>query len=240
MPVYKLIDLPVFPAVEDAEPDGLLAIGGDLSVPRLIEAYSHGIFPWYSDDTPILWWSPDPRFVLFPDKLHVSKRMERVLKKGAFDIRFDTAFRDVITGCSNAPREGQDGTWIVPDMIEAYTALHEAGYAHSAEAWLDGELVGGLYGVSLGACFFGESMFARVSDASKAAFITLARKLGNAGFPMIDSQLHTNHLESLGAEHIPRTRYLEILNANLGAQGLPGNWGKIFEQLEKVKNSPPT
>jgi leucyl/phenylalanyl-tRNA--protein transferase len=229
MPVYKLIDLAVFPSVELSEPDGLLAVGGDLSNARLIEAYSHGIFPWYSSDTPILWWSPDPRFVLFPEKIHISKRMRRVLKKGVFDIRFDTAFREVITCCSKAPREGQDGTWIVPDMIEAYTALHQEGYAHSAEAWQNGKLVGGLYGVSLGACFFGESMFARVTDASKAAFITLAQKLGNAGFAVIDSQLHTNHLESLGAEHISRAMYLEILNANLNAPGMVGDWGILLE-----------
>lgn len=229
MPVYKLIDLAVFPHVELSEPDGLLAVGGDLSVSRLIEAYSHGIFPWYSHETPILWWSPDPRFVLFPEKLHISKRIKRVLKKGIFDIRFDTAFRKVITGCSNAPRDGQDGTWIVPDMIEAYIALHEAGYAHSAEAWQNGELVGGLYGVSLGACFFGESMFAKATDASKAAFITLTRKLGNAGFAVIDCQIQTNHLESLGAEHIPRIEYLEILNANLSALGIQGDWGELLK-----------
>ncbi|OHD56094.1 MAG: leucyl/phenylalanyl-tRNA--protein transferase [Spirochaetes bacterium GWF1_51_8] len=228
MPVYSLPDLAVFPPVELSEPDGLLAIGGDLSIERLIEAYTHGIFPWYSDDMPILWWSPDPRFILYPDRLHVSRRMERILRSGEFEIRFDTAFRDVITGCSEAPREGQDGTWIVAEMIEAYVSLHEQGIAHSAEAWKDGKLAGGLYGVSLGGMFFGESMFARVSNASKAAFITLVRKMKEAGIHFIDSQLHTDHLESLGAENMTRKEYMDILNRELDFPTLQGDWGEML------------
>jgi len=217
-----------FPPVDSADQHGILALGGELTVERLINAYSHAIFPWYDEDQPVIWWSPDPRFVLFPEKLRVSKSMRQVIKRGIFEIRFDTAFRDVISSCAETPRRHERGTWITPDMLEAYCMLHENGYAHSVEAWRDGKLAGGLYGVSLGSMFFGESMFTREANASKAAFITLVTKLINHGFSLVDSQVHTNHLESLGAEEIPRTEYLEYLSLGLSRSTLKGNWGEIL------------
>jgi len=217
-----------FPPVESADTHGILAIGGELTTDRLLDAYSRAIFPWYDEGQPVIWWSPDPRFVLFPRNLCVSKTMRQVLRRGVFEIRFDTAFRDVISSCAETPRRHERGTWITPDMIDAYCELHRQGYAHSVEAWRGGKLVGGLYGVSLGGVFFGESMFTRESNASKAAFITLVGKLINKGFTLIDSQVHTGHLASLGAEEIPRTRYLELLTEGLGKETLKGNWGIIL------------
>jgi leucyl/phenylalanyl-tRNA--protein transferase len=217
-----------FPPVDSADQHGILALGGDLTVERLLNAYSHAIFPWYDEDQPVIWWSPDPRFVLFPEKLRVSKSMRQVIKRGIFEIRFDTAFREVISSCAETPRRHERGTWITPDMLKAYCMLHENGYAHSVEAWRDGKLAGGLYGVSLGSMFFGESMFTREANASKAAFITLVTKLINHGFSLVDSQVHTNHLESLGAEEIPRTEYLEHLSLGLSQPTLKGNWGEIL------------
>ncbi|GAA4294526.1 leucyl/phenylalanyl-tRNA--protein transferase [Aestuariibaculum suncheonense] len=198
-----------FPDYDEASADGLLAIGGDLSVDRLLFAYEYGIFPWYSEDEPILWWSPDPRFVLFPEKLKVSKSMRQILRRNSFKVTVNTDFQKVMQSCSKIKREGQDDTWITNDMIQAYVKLHEQGYAKSVEVWQDDELVGGLYGVDLGnGVFCGESMFSKVSNASKVGFITFIQ---NSSYRLIDCQVHTNHLESLGAEEIPRSKFLEYL-----------------------------
>ncbi|HHJ19843.1 MAG TPA: leucyl/phenylalanyl-tRNA--protein transferase [Gammaproteobacteria bacterium] len=205
-----------FPDVEQAfkEPDGLLAAGGDLSPPRLLNAYSQGIFPWYSPGEPILWWSPDPRCVLFPEKLKISRSLKRTLKKDPFDIHFNTAFADVMRACAE-PRPGQDGTWISDDMLNAYIKMHELGYAHSVECWQDGKLVGGLYGMLIGKVFFGESMFSRVSDASKVALVYLCEWLISKDVKLIDSQVHTAHLERMGAEMIPRREFVRLLRQNI-------------------------
>lgn len=197
-----------FPAVEMSEPDGLLAVGGDLTAERLLLAYQSGIFPWFSGDEPILWWSPDPRFVLYPQKLKVSDTMRQILKKNVFKITYNTVFREVMMNCGKVFRKGQDGTWITHEMIEAYTELHRLGYAQSVEVWQDGVLVGGLYGIRLAHAFFGESMFANVSNASKAGFITFIKNQMDTGLKIIDCQVHTTHLESLGAEMIERAKFL--------------------------------
>jgi len=223
MPVFRLEREYIFPPVELAEPDGLLAVGGDLSSGRLLEAYSSGIFPWYSNNMPIMWWSPDPRFVVLPGGLKVSRSMRQVLKRERFVITCDTSFRQVITSCSKAKRR-DTGTWITKEMIEAYVRLHEEGYAHSVEAWDAGRLAGGLYGVSLGRVFFGESMFSNVSNASKAAFITLADALFARGFDLIDCQVHTAHLESLGAVFLPRSEFIAIVKNSLCHDSLIGSW----------------
>ncbi|MCW3123348.1 MAG: leucyl/phenylalanyl-tRNA--protein transferase, partial [Flavipsychrobacter sp.] len=212
MPISILDDSIWFPQLAEAEPDGLLAVGGDLSMDRLLLAYQSGIFPWFNDDDPPLWWSPDPRFVLFPDKLHISKSMRQVIKHKEFEFRVNTAFEDVIHNCSAITRNGMDGTWITNEIVEAYTQLHQLGYAHSAEAWRDGALVGGLYGVKLGNIFFGESMFSKQSNASKFAFISWVEVLKSQGVRLIDCQVHTPHLESLGAEMIPREDFIKLLN----------------------------
>jgi len=193
------------------EPDGLLAVGGDLSPARLLNAYRQGIFPWYSDGQPILWWSPNPRAVLFPEHLKVSRSLRKTLRKRPFRVSLDTAFDAVIEACSE-PREDQEGTWITEEMKQAYIHLHRIGFAHSAECWEGDTLVGGLYGVSLGKVFFGESMFTRRSDASKIAFAHLVEQLKAWNFGLIDCQVHTSHLASLGAEDIPRERFLELLD----------------------------
>jgi leucyl/phenylalanyl-tRNA--protein transferase len=213
MPVFQLSDDLIFPPVDLAEPDGLLAYGGDLTKDRLLLAYSKGIFPWY-DEPPILWWCPDPRFVLFPDELKISASMKQVLKKGIFTITINKDFRSVISACRQVPRPGQDGTWISRDVIKAYTALHEAGYAHSVECWQHDQLVGGFYGIQLGNCFFGESMFAHVSNASKAAFITFVQYAADKGLALIDCQVYTDHLASLGAKMISREDFLTIIKKN--------------------------
>ena len=215
MPLYLLDDSLWFPDVENALEDGLLAIGGDLSPERLLLAYHSGIFPWYSDDDPIMWWSPDPRFVLFPEDLKVSKSMKQVIRKREFEFRMDTAFEEVVINCANASRKGDPGTWISDDIITAYTQLFQLSIAHSAEAWQDGELVGGLYGVWLGNVFFGESMFSKKSNASKFAFIHWGSFLKEKGVVMIDCQVFTDHLQSLGADMISRTSFMEILNASI-------------------------
>jgi leucyl/phenylalanyl-tRNA--protein transferase len=190
----------------------------------LLSAYRQGIFPWFSPGEPVLWWSPDPRFVLFPSNLHVSRSMRKVLNRNRFRISFDTAFSQVIEECKNIYRKGQNGTWITDSMKTAYEKLHELGYAHSVEVWQGEVLAGGLYGVSLGACFFGESMFSRVSNSSKAALITLARKLEERGFLFIDCQVYSAHLERLGAENISRERFLELLEEGLCRPTLEGKW----------------
>ena len=210
MPLYALDESIWFPPVEEALPDGLLAMGGDLNPERLLLAYRQGIFPWYDGDIP-LWWCPNPRFVLIPDELKVSKSMKALIKKNVFEFRINTAFGEVIRHCKETKREGQDGTWINENVEAAYTTLHEMGFAHSAEAWKDGKLVGGLYGIRLGKVFFGESMFSRESNASKFAFIQYVELLRSEGVLLIDCQIHTEHLESLGAKMIMRQQFIQLL-----------------------------
>jgi len=215
-----------FPDLDEADESGLLAIGGDLSIERLKLAYSRGIFPWYEDGMPILWWSPDPRMVLYPEKMIISHSLKQSIKKQQFTVTIDTAFEKVIKLCAKTPRKGEYGTWITREMKNAYIELHDAGYAHSAEAWLDGELVGGLYGVAIGKAFFGESMFHHVTNASKVAFYHLVGKLSNWDFEIIDAQVYTNHLESLGGEMIPRSQYMQILKKALQIEDVTGSWEK--------------
>jgi leucyl/phenylalanyl-tRNA--protein transferase len=210
-----LNDKLVFPPVEMATPEGIIAIGGDLGTERLLLAYRSGIFPWYNQDEPIVWWSPDPRFVLFPDKLRVTKSMQSVLNNGSFRFTINRAFSKVLQHCKTITRQGQEGTWITPAIEQAYTELHELGYAHSAEAWMNGELVGGLYGIRLGNVFFGESMFSKVSNASKFAFINYVHQLQKEKVTLIDCQVYTAHLESLGAKMIERNRFMALLAENL-------------------------
>lgn len=212
-----------FPPVHLASPEGLLAIGGDLRAERLLEAYRHGIFPWYSEGQPILWWSPDPRMVLFPDRLKVSRSLRKTLRADRFRVALDTRFRDVMQACAE-PRPGQQGTWITAEMVDAYCRLHELGLAHSVESYLGDELVGGLYGVALGTLFFGESMFARAADASKVAFVQLVHQLRRWGFTLIDCQVSTAHLANLGAEEIRRHEFLRYLDTALNAADRRGAW----------------
>jgi len=202
-----------FPQLANAlqEPNGLIAIGGDLSISRLLNAYRQGIFPWFNDGEPILWWSPDPRMVLFPQELKISRSLAKTLKNGKFDIRYNTAFREVITACSQAPRAGQGGTWITSTIIEAYTKMFNAGHALSVEAWLDGHLVGGCYGIRLNNMFFGESMFHHVADASKVAFAHLVQSLVKEGVELIDCQMNTPHLQRFGAREISRQEFARRL-----------------------------
>ncbi len=228
MPIYWLSEDSVhFPPPELASEEGILAIGGDLSPERLLEAYSQGIFPWFNDDDPILWWTPDPRFVLFPENLKISKSMRPLFNQKKMQVTFDQEFRTVITNCQEMYRPGQGGTWITEDMLEAYCSLHELGFAHSVEVWQKEELVGGLYGIALGKIFFGESMFAKVSNASKFGFITLVRKLQEWDFNLIDCQQETAHLASLGAEAIPRADFMRLLDANPLGETLRGSWGSV-------------
>jgi leucyl/phenylalanyl-tRNA--protein transferase len=224
MPIYRLGSELVFPPPDQAEPGGLVAVGGDLEPERLLHAYSLGIFPWYGDRQPILWHCPDPRTVLVPAALRVPRSLKKVLSRGQFEVKLDTAFERVIRACAGVRRPGGEGTWITPEMIGAYCRLHRLGYAHSAEAWEAGELVGGLYGVSLGGCFFGESMFAVRSDASKVAFAKLARQLEAWQFDLIDCQIHTDHLERFGAVEWSRRRFLDALEKALEKQTRRGRW----------------
>jgi leucyl/phenylalanyl-tRNA--protein transferase len=210
-------------AAAQKEPNGLLAVGGDLSPRRLLDAYRHGIFPWYSEGDPILWWSPDPRMVLFPGELRVTRSLAKTLRNKSHEVRFDTAFDAVMRGCA-APRPGQGGTWIGPEMRAAYRRLHALGYAHSAETWIDGELAGGLYGVAIGAAFFGESMFSRARDASKIALVALVRRLAADGYGLIDCQMHTAHLASLGAREIPRAEFARRVKDLVDYPRSPGRW----------------
>ncbi len=198
------------PRLAETEPNGLLAIGGDLGVTRLSNAYRSGIFPWFSAGEPILWWSPDPRLLLFPGNIHVSRSLRKTLRRGDYRTTFDEAFSDVISHCAATPRHGQPGTWIIDEMIDAYIELHHHGYAHSVEVWHEKNLVGGLYGVAIGSAFYGESMFSLVSNASKIALVALARKLQQYGFHFIDCQMETPHLLTLGAETVPREAFLEM------------------------------
>jgi leucyl/phenylalanyl-tRNA--protein transferase len=229
MPVYQLPDEPVFPRPDLAEENGLLAIGGDLSIKRLITAYASGIFPWYSEGQPILWWSPDPRMVLFPDKFKRHKNLRRTVEKKTFTCTFDREFEQVIDHCSQVERKEQTGTWITEEMKKAYIALHKAGFAHSVEVYDQGELAGGLYGVSLGGVFFGESMFHLKTDASKVALWHLVDFSLQHKIKLIDAQQNTEHMKSLGAEIIPREKFLFLLRQNLEAVTLKGDWQKIQE-----------
>jgi leucyl/phenylalanyl-tRNA--protein transferase len=221
-----------FPPVEDATPEGVLAVGGNLSPGMLLSAYSQGIFPWYTDGEPILWWSPDPRFVLFPDELHVSKSMKKALRKGGFNYSLDRCFEQIIRGCRTVPRHDQNGTWITGEMLEAYTELHHLGYAHSIEVWREGQLAGGMYGVSLGCCFFGESMYSLVPNASKAALIRFIGLMRSKGFTMLDCQVHSEHLSTLGARMIPRREFMRLLKSGLGNETYRGNWGTSFRNFQ--------
>lgn len=213
MTVYRLTEDLVFPHPSLANSDGLLAAYGDLSPERLLLAYCNSIFPWYSPGEPILWWSPDPRFVLYPKDVRISHSMKKILKKNTFKITFDTCFRDVISNCANVRKE--TGTWITDEMLEAYCKLNELGFAHSVECWFEDKLVGGLYGLIIGKCFFGESMFSLMSNASKAAFITLCKALEAQDFLLVDCQVYTKHLESLGAVMISRDDYLKLVKKGI-------------------------
>jgi leucyl/phenylalanyl-tRNA--protein transferase len=222
-----------FPPVEEASPEGIVCAGGNLSPGILLSAYRQGIFPWYSEDEPILWWSPNPRFAVLPETLHVSRSSLRLLRKGEFDFSLDRRFRAVIEACAKVPRPGQSGTWILPEMIEAYARLHELGYAHSLEVWKEGFLVGGLYGISIGGAFFGESMFSLSPGASRAGFLNLASWLFERGFLLIDSQVHTLYVETMGGVDLPRGSYLSKLGRALSLPDSRGNWDELFPGFPK-------
>jgi len=221
--VAELVRAFPFPAAQEGDRRGLIAYGGDLAPERLLSAYAQGVFPWY-DEPPILWFSPDPRMVLEPGALRVSRSLAKRERQRPFEIRMDTAFGDVIRACAAMPRPGQQGTWITPEMIDAYVGLHELGFAHSVEAWRDDQLVGGLYGLSLGRAFFGESMFARESDASKLAFVAAVRQLAGWGFELIDCQVETAHLARFGAVCRPRNDFLRALDHALEGETRRGCW----------------
>jgi leucyl/phenylalanyl-tRNA--protein transferase len=224
VPVFRLPDKLVFPPTDLAEENGLLAIGGDLSEARLLLAYSLGIFPWYSENDPILWWSPDPRLILLPPEVRISRSLKQTINRGVFKIAMDTAFEEVITSCATVHYKKAADTWITDEMISAYVQLHKSGYAHSVEAWSDGELAGGLYGISLGSAFFGESMFARKSNASKAAFAALVEQLTKWKFTLIDCQITTAHLKSFGAMDVPRRNFMKMLKTALKRATKKGIW----------------
>lgn len=224
MPVFLLSDRIEFPPPESAEEDGLLAVGGDLGEERLLLAYSMGIFPWYSEGVPILWWSPDPRLVLLPGELKVSRSLRQTIRKSTYEVTMDGAFDDVIKSCALIHRRKDGGTWITKEMIRAYSALHDSGYAHSVESRLDGKLVGGLYGVALGGAFFGESMFAKTPDASKVAFVKLIEQLTKWDFRLVDCQVTTKHLINFGAREISRVEFMNELKEALKMPARKGKW----------------
>ena len=224
MPVFVLSEELVFPPPRLAAADGLLAVGGDLSRERLLLAYRMGIFPWYSEGEPILWWSPDPRLVLYPGEFRIPRSLAKVIRRGDFTVSMDEAFPDVIDECARVRRESGEGTWIVPEMRKAYCGLHGAGFAHSVEVWREGQLAGGLYGIALGRSFFGESMFTRVTNASKVALAALVRHVQALAFELIDCQVTTGHLMRLGAREIPRERFLELLGHSLRGPSRPSRW----------------
>jgi leucyl/phenylalanyl-tRNA--protein transferase len=224
MPVYRLPEEYIFPPPDHAEDDGLLAVGGDLSERRLLLAYASGIFPWYSEGSPLLWWSPDPRLVLIPDELKISRSLSQKIKKNVYTVTMDTAFDSIINNCATVQRRNSNGTWITDDMMAAYSELHNSGFAHSIEAWYEGELAGGLYGISLGAAFFGESMFAVRSDASKVAFVQLVQQLRKWQFTLVDCQITTTHLVRFGAREIPRSDFLHRLRRALEKPTKKGKW----------------
>jgi leucyl/phenylalanyl-tRNA---protein transferase len=222
--IYQLPDEIIFPDASLAEEDGLLAIGGDLTPERILTAYSHGIFPWFNEEEPILWWSPNPRCVSFPSRFKPSKSLRLLIQKNKFEIRYDFNFEAVITNCSQVARKEQTGTWITSQMIKAYTQLHKMGFAHSVETYLDGVLVGGLYGIAIGKAFYGESMFHKIADASKVAFSFLVEKLNQGHFEIIDNQMTTPHLLSLGAEEISRDQFLMLLQNAIQKETDPHLW----------------
>jgi leucyl/phenylalanyl-tRNA--protein transferase len=224
VPVFLLSDTIEFPPPHLASEDGLLAVGGDLSQKRLLLAYRMGIFPWFSNNDPILWWSPDPRLVLYPHEIKISKTLKKIIKKDMFSVTMDLAFNEVINQCAQVRLQKNQGTWIVKDMIDAYCNLHESGFAHSVEVWLRGDLVGGLYGVSLGMCFFGESMFTLVNNASNVGLVKLVEHLKELSFDLIDCQVPTEHLTRFGAREIPRTLFLKQLERSLSAPTKRGKW----------------
>jgi leucyl/phenylalanyl-tRNA--protein transferase len=224
MPVYLLSETLNFPDPRLASREGLLAVGGDLSQERLLLAYRHGIFPWFTENEPILWWSPDPRLVLFPEEFHISASLRKIIKNEAFQVTMDRAFHRVIAECAQIRIENNEPTWIVDNMMEAYCRLHESGFAHSVETWYKGNLAGGLYGVSIGKCFFGESMFARVSNASKVALAKLVDHLERLLFQLVDCQVSTQHLKNMGAREISRDRFLSLLDKALQQPSMKGKW----------------
>jgi len=224
MPVFLLSNELTFPQPHLATPEGLLAVGGDLGQERLLLAYQNGIFPWYSEGEPILWWSSDPRLVLYPAEIHISRRLNRIIRQKSFKITFDQAFESVISACARVRMQNGEGTWIVDEIIRAYCRLHMTGFAHSVEAWENGQLAGGLYGVSLGRTFFGESMFTRVSNASSVAFVTLVKYLHSMSFKLIDCQVTTAHLMRFGAREINREQFLSELYRSLDKSTLKGRW----------------
>ncbi|MBW2492002.1 MAG: leucyl/phenylalanyl-tRNA--protein transferase [Deltaproteobacteria bacterium] len=224
MPVFLLSDTIEFPPPHFASEDGLLAVGGDLSQERLLLAYRMGIFPWFSDNEPILWWSPDPRLVLYPHEIKISKTLKKIIKKETFRVTMDLAFNEVINQCAQVRLQKNQGTWIIEDIIKAYLRLHESGFAHSVEVWCHGKLAGGLYGVSLGKCFFGESMFNLISNASNIALVKLVEYLEKLSFDLIDCQVTTEHLIRFGAREIPRTLFLKQLEKSLNAPTQKGKW----------------
>ncbi len=229
MPIFQLSEEIIFPPPEYAEKDGLLAVGGDLSDSRLLMAYSMGIFPWYSEHSPILWWSPDPRLILKPEELRVSRSLKQVIRKGFYKVTMDMAFDKVIRSCAEIRRRKDGGTWITNEMMEAYTRLHRSGLAHSVESWHEDELAGGLYGVVLGGVFFGESMFSRKSNASKVAFVKLVEQLIQWNFQLIDCQVTTKHLMNFGAREIPRNEFMDILRHATKIPTPQGNWTWAIE-----------
>lgn len=238
MPVYLLDKQLSFPAPEDANEEGIVAVGGDLSPARLLIAYRHGIFPWPARGYPLLWFSPDPRFVLVPSRAHVSRSLRKVIRKGQLHVTADTAFAKVITACAAVPRPHQSGTWITRELREGYLGLHELGYAHSVEAWRDDQLVGGLYGVALGTTFSGESMFASEPDASKVAFTTLLGHLTAWGFRIVDCQVHTEHLARFGATMWPRDRFLSLWRMAVDEPSLRAPWELTMSPADALERLP--
>jgi leucyl/phenylalanyl-tRNA---protein transferase len=234
-PIYQLGEDYIFPNPRNASDEGLLAFGGDLSPNRLLEAYKKGIFPWYSKEDPILWWSPNPRLLLYPLRFKTSKSFRKTLKSNRFEVKFDTNFGDVIKACAYTPREGQDSTWILPTMQEAYLKLHNMGFAHSVESYIDGRLVGGLYGIAIGKAFFGESMFSHVSDASKVVFKALSDVLALRGYDFIDCQLPTEHLKSLGAVIVSRDDFLDLLKVTIKKPGDLGSWQQFKWEYHDIR-----
>lgn len=224
MPLFRLSSKIDFPPATLATSDGLLCIGGDLSTTRLLRAYENGIFPWFSNNDPILWWSPDPRLVIFPDKVHVSKSLKKKIKKNIYTISIDTAFEETIKACAQPRQDRENGTWLVDEMVSAYIELHKQGWAHSIEVWNKNNLVGGLYGISIGGSFFGESMFSLESDASKVALVCLARHLEKHNFDLIDCQVTTDHLLSMGACQIDRKKFLKIIGQSVTRKDIIGTW----------------
>jgi len=240
MPIFQLSEKISFPPPQFAGPEGLLAVGGDLSEGRILLAYQMGIFPWFADDEPILWWSPDPRLVLNPSDVKVSKRLKRTLRQELFTITCDMVFEQVIKNCANVRIKDRKETWINDQMITSYCRLFKSGYAHSIEVWKDGQLAGGLYGISLGGCFFGESMFTSVDNASKVALAALCGFLKQLSFDMIDCQVTTDHLRRMGAVEITRTRFLSLLKRSMKRATLKGNWKQAFQSYIKNDCMNPT